>query len=41
MSPRQLSEFRVAGYLPKPFALETLLASVERNLHPTEAQDNP
>jgi DNA-binding response OmpR family regulator len=27
---RRLAEFGVAGYLPKPFPLETLLATVER-----------
>jgi DNA-binding response OmpR family regulator len=30
--PRQLAEFSVAGYLPKPFPLETLLQTVERLL---------
>jgi DNA-binding response OmpR family regulator len=30
--PRQLTEFSVAGYLPKPFPLETLLQTVERLL---------
>jgi DNA-binding response OmpR family regulator len=30
VSPRRLAEFRVAGYLPKPFPLETLVASIER-----------
>lgn len=28
--PRQLAEFGVAGYLPKPFPLETLVDTVER-----------
>ena len=28
ISPRRLSEFAVAGYLPKPFPLETLLQTV-------------
>lgn len=32
VSPRLLSEFRCAGYLPKPFPLETLVATVERLL---------
>ncbi len=32
--PARLREFGVAGYLPKPFALETLLATVERSAHP-------
>ena len=30
VSPRRLAEFEVAGYLPKPFPLETLVAIVER-----------
>ena len=32
ISPRRLAEFGVAGYLPKPFPLETLTAKVERLL---------
>jgi DNA-binding response OmpR family regulator len=34
VSPKRLAEFGVAGYLPKPFPLETLLATVERLTHP-------
>lgn len=34
VSPRRLAEFHVAGYLPKPFPLETLVATVERLLIP-------
>jgi DNA-binding response OmpR family regulator len=30
VNPRRLREFDVAGYLPKPFAMETLVATVER-----------
>jgi DNA-binding response OmpR family regulator len=30
VNPRRLAEHAVAGYLPKPFAVETLLATVER-----------
>lgn len=30
----RLREFGVAGYLPKPFALDTLLSTVERSMHP-------
>jgi DNA-binding response OmpR family regulator len=30
VSPKRLAEFDVAGYLPKPFPLETLLQTVER-----------
>jgi two-component system phosphate regulon response regulator OmpR len=30
VSPRRLREHGAAGYLPKPFPLETLLATIER-----------
>lgn len=30
VNPKRLAEFHVAGYLPKPFPLETLVATVER-----------
>jgi DNA-binding response OmpR family regulator len=30
ISPRRLVEFEIAGYLPKPFALQTLEATIER-----------
>lgn len=30
VSPRRLAEFGVAGYLPKPFPLETLMSTIER-----------
>lgn len=33
---RQLAEFSVAGYLPKPFPLETLLQTVQRLLDPDQ-----
>jgi two-component system nitrogen regulation response regulator GlnG len=33
VNPRRLAEFRVAGYLPKPFPIETLLDTVERLSH--------
>ena len=42
VSHRQLREHRVTGYLPKPFRLETLVATVERLLHepdPTHRED--
>lgn len=32
VSPAQLREFGVAGYLPKPFALDTLRATIDRLL---------
>ncbi len=34
VSPRRLAEFHVAGYLPKPFPLETLVQTVERVMSP-------
>jgi CheY-like chemotaxis protein len=34
MNPRRLAELGVAGYLPKPFALETLLDTLDRLVHP-------
>jgi DNA-binding response OmpR family regulator len=36
ISPRRLEEFGVAGYLPKPFPLETLLSTLERLLDPED-----
>ena len=33
VSPRRLAEFGCAGYLPKPFPLETLVATLERLLN--------
>jgi DNA-binding response OmpR family regulator len=41
VSQRQLAEHRVAGYLPKPFPLETLVATVERLLKPKDIQELP
>lgn len=38
--PRQLAEFGVAGYLPKPFPLETLVDTIERLARREEAKDN-
>ena len=37
INPRRLREYGVAGYLPKPFPLETLVATVERLIQPKEA----
>jgi DNA-binding response OmpR family regulator len=37
INPRRLREFDVAGYLPKPFALDTLVSTIERLLRPKEA----
>jgi hypothetical protein len=33
VNPKRLAEFHVAGYLPKPFPLETLVDTVDRLLH--------
>jgi DNA-binding response OmpR family regulator len=30
VNPRRLAQYNVAGYLPKPFAVETLFATIER-----------
>jgi DNA-binding response OmpR family regulator len=38
VSPRRLAEFSVAGHLPKPFPLETLLQTVERVLAAADSQ---
>jgi len=38
VSPRQLKELGAAGYLPKPFPLETLRTTVERLLEPSGAE---
>jgi DNA-binding response OmpR family regulator len=32
VSPTRLREFGIAGYLPKPFALDTLRSTIERVL---------
>ena len=37
VSPKRLAEFGCAGYLPKPFPLDTLVATIERLLRPKEA----
>ena len=39
VSPRRLDEFGCAGYLPKPFPLETLMATIERLLNPEETDE--
>ena len=39
VSPRRLAEFEIAGYLPKPFPLETLLHFVERVIGPPTDPD--
>jgi two-component system KDP operon response regulator KdpE len=32
VSPRRLAEFGCVGYLPKPFPLETLMATIDREM---------
>lgn len=39
ISPRRLAEFHVAGYLPKPFPIETLVATVDRLLRKEDADE--
>ena len=39
VSPKRLAEFHVAGYLPKPFPLETLVATLERLLNREGPED--
>jgi DNA-binding response OmpR family regulator len=39
VSPKRLAEFGVAGYLPKPFPLETLVATIERLLNPDKDKE--
>jgi DNA-binding response OmpR family regulator len=41
VSPKRLAEFGCAGYLPKPFPLDTLVATLERVLSPEERNDRP
>ncbi|MBI3748701.1 MAG: response regulator transcription factor [Chloroflexi bacterium] len=41
VSPKRLAEFGIAGYLPKPFPVETLVATIERLLNPgKDAEDS-
>jgi DNA-binding response OmpR family regulator len=42
IDPRRLREHRIAGYLPKPFPLQTLLEAIERltsSAQPTEVPE--
>ena len=41
VNPKRLEEFRVAGYLPKPFPLDTLVDTVERLLQKEGADNQP
>jgi DNA-binding response OmpR family regulator len=36
VSPKRLAEFACAGYLPKPYPLDTLVATVERLINVSE-----
>jgi DNA-binding response OmpR family regulator len=40
VSPKRLAEFGCAGYLPKPFPLETLVATIERVLDPNSNKES-
>lgn len=40
VDPRRLAEYSVAGYLPKPFAVETLFATIERLLDLERESEN-
>ena len=41
VSPKRLAEFDCAGYLPKPFPLDTLVATLERVLNTKEESPTP
>lgn len=41
LNPRRLEKFQVAGYLPKPFPLDTLVDTVERLLQNEGADSQP
>jgi DNA-binding response OmpR family regulator len=41
VNPKRLAEFAVAGYLPKPFPLETLVDAIERLAEPVESTQRP
>ena len=41
VSPKRLAEFGCAGYLPKPFPLDTLVATLERVLSSEERNERP
>ncbi len=40
VSSKRLAEFGCAGYLPKPFPLETLVATLERLLFSDDTEDH-
>ena len=39
VSPRRLAEFHVAGYLPKPCPMDTLVDTIRRLLEPATAEE--
>ena len=39
VSPKRLAEFGCAGFLPKPFPLDTLVATIERVIQPKGGVD--
>jgi CheY-like chemotaxis protein len=41
VSPKRLAEFGCAGYLPKPFPLETLVATLDRLVSSNEGNESP
>ncbi len=41
VSPKRLAEFRIAGYLPKPFPIDTLVNTVVRVLNKEESRPRP
>jgi DNA-binding response OmpR family regulator len=41
VSPIRLAEFRCAGYLPKPFPLDTLVATIERLTNSSTRTEQP
>ena len=41
VSPKRLAEFGIAGYLPKPFPIETLVDTVQRALARQEPHPQP
>lgn len=41
VSPSRLREFSVAGYLPKPFPIDTLIATIERLVNVEKGPSTP
>ena len=40
VSPKRLMEFRCAGWLPKPFPMETLVDTLDRLINADESKNN-